>query len=134
MILSDRSIQILRNFSSINPSIQFEQGSSLRTISPNKTIMALAKLDTQIDSTFAIYDLSRFLGILSLLKEPSFELGDKQLRIESGERVLNYTYADVNTIVVPPKRDIKMDNLDVQFTLKQEQFSDIMKALGVLSL
>lgn len=134
MKLSERSIQILRNFSSINPSIQFEAGTNLRTISPNKTIMAVAKLDTTIESTFSIYDLSRFLGIMSLLKEPEFELGDKQLRITSNDKVLNYTYADVNTIVTPPNRDIKLNGVDVEFTLNQEQYVDIMKAIGVLSL
>ena len=66
MKLSQRTIQILRNYSSINPSVKFEAGTILKTVSPNKTMLAKATLSDTIDSDFAIYDLSRFLGTMSL--------------------------------------------------------------------
>lgn len=128
-----RTIQILRNFSAINPSLQFDEGDVLKTISPNKTILAKAKLDDEIESTFAIYDLSRFLGVVSLFNEPQFELEEKLVNIKSQGRKVSYTFADPSTIVLPPNKEIKIGDADVSFNLKNEQFTEVMKALGVMS-
>lgn len=135
MNLSESTIQVLRNFSSINPSIQFREGDVLKTISPTKTIVAKAKLDDHIDSTFAIYNLSRFLGVVSMFDSPTYVLEEKKVTISSagGSRV-QYTFADPSTIVVPPDRELDIGEPDVVFDLAQEKFVEIMKAAGVLSL
>ena len=133
MNLSERSIQVLKNFSTINPSIQFREGNVLKTVSPNKTMMAKANLDSSIERTFAIYDLSRFLGVVSLFEDPEFELQENQLNINSTGRSVSYTYADPTTIVVPPENDLAIGECEVSFSLSQSQYIDIMKALGVMS-
>ena len=43
MKLSDKTISVLKNFSSINQSILFKEGSKLRTISVMKNILAEAE-------------------------------------------------------------------------------------------
>ena len=133
MKLNARSVQVLKNFSSINPSIQFREGNALKTISPNKTIMAKANLEDNIPQDFAIYDLSRFLGVSSLFTDPDFQLEERTVVITSPGRKVNYTFADPNTIVAPPNKDIDIGDADVSFELKQENFAEIMKALGVMS-
>ena len=45
MKLSDRTINLLKNFATINQSILFKQGKSLRTISVMKNILAEANVD-----------------------------------------------------------------------------------------
>lgn len=133
MKLNTRSVQVLKNFSTINPSIQFREGNTLKTISPNKTIMAKANLEDNIPQDFAIYDLSRFLGVSSLFADPEFELEERTVVITSTGRKVNYTFADPNTIVAPPNKDIDIGDADISFDLKQENFTEIMKALGVMS-
>lgn len=133
MKLNQRSIQVLKNFASINPSIQFSEGTNLKTISPNKTMMAKAKLQDVIPSTFAIYDLSRFLGVISLFEDPEFVIEERMVNIASPGRTVSYTFADPSTIIIPPDREIVLEDPDVTFELKQENFAEIMKALGVMS-
>lgn len=133
MKLSNRTVSVLKNFASINPSLQLNEGNVLRTISPNKTILAKATLQDNIDRTFAIYDLSRFLGVVSLFNEPVFELKEQMAVITSQGRKVSYTYADPSTIVVPPSKEIKLGSVDVSFSLTSDQYSEIMKALGVMS-
>jgi hypothetical protein len=133
MKLSNRTVSVLKNFASINPSLQFNEGNVLRTISPNKTILAKATLQDNIDRTFAIYDLSRFLGVVSLFNDPVFELKEQMAVITSQGRKVSYTYADPSTLVVPPSKEIKLGNVDVSFSLTSDQYSEIMKALGVMS-
>lgn len=133
MKLNNRSVQILKNFSTINPSIQFLEGNALKTISPNKTIMAKAILEDQIPQDFAIYDLSRFLGVSSLFDDPEYVLAERNVVITAPGRSVSYTFADPNTIVSAPNKDIDIGDVDVQFELKQEVFAEAMKALGVMS-
>jgi hypothetical protein len=134
MKFDDFTIKVLRNFSSINPSIQFLAGNVLRTISPNKTVMAKATLENNVESTFAIYDLNRFLGVLSLFDNPNIELGESKLTIKQAGKKVDYTYADPSIIILPPRKDIILDETDlIKFQMTEKQFSEIMKALGVLS-
>jgi hypothetical protein len=133
MKLNTRTIQVLKNFASINPSIQFSEGTSLKTISPNKTMMAKAKLEDVIPSTFAIYDLSRFLGVVSLFEDPTYQIEDRMVNIGAPGRTVSYTFADPSTIITPPDREIVLEEPDVVFELKHENFAEIMKALGVMS-
>ena len=54
MKLSDRTINLLRNFSTINQSILFKKGTKLRTISVMKNILAEANVDEDFPHDFAI--------------------------------------------------------------------------------
>jgi hypothetical protein len=96
-------------------------------------MMAKAKLADNFESDFAIYDLSRFLGVVSLFADPEFVLEERLVRIKSEGRSVSYTFADPSTIVVPPNKDITIDEYDVEFDLTSEVFSEIMKAIGVMS-
>lgn len=134
MNLCNETLDILKNFSAINPSIQFNQGSELKTISPTKTVLAKARLKDSIDSTFAIYDLSRFLGVVSLFEEPKYTINENTLTIESKGRKVDYTFCDPSTIMIPPDKDVNVVDPDVVFQMGKEHFSEVMKALGVMSL
>ena len=54
MKLSDRTINLLKNYASINQSILFKQGSSLRTISVMKNILAEANIDEDFPQEFGV--------------------------------------------------------------------------------
>ena len=66
MKLSDSTLSLLKNFSSINQSILFKEGSKLRTISVMKNILAEATVSEEFARDFGIYDLNQFLNGLSL--------------------------------------------------------------------
>ena len=66
MNLSEYTINVLKNYSQINPSVGFKPGNVIKTISPQKTVMTKATVDETFPSEGAIYDLNRFLGVLSL--------------------------------------------------------------------
>ena len=70
MKLSDKTISVLKNFSSINQSILFKEGNKLRTISVMKNILAEATVSEDFSKDFGIYDLNQFLNGLSLHSSP----------------------------------------------------------------
>lgn len=133
MKLDQRTLQVLKNFSSINPSILFRTGNTLKTITPTKTILAKATLEQEFPSSFAIYDLSKFLSVLSLFDDSDLEIGEKSVVIRSGRKKVNYVFADPNTIVAPKDdKEIRFPDADVSFELTNEVLADVTKALGVL--
>ena len=70
MKFSNETLTVLKSFTAINKSILMKEGSVLKTITPEKTLIAIANIPDVIPSDACVYDLSRFLSILSL--EPFF--------------------------------------------------------------
>lgn len=133
MKLEARTMQILKNFSTINPGILFKPGSALNTMTPNKTVFANAIIKESIPSQFAIFDLSKFLGILSLFEQPELKVEDKQMVISGGQQAVRYTFASPDAIAYPTK-NITMPDAEIQFKLTSDDLNKIQKALGVMQL
>lgn len=134
MKIATNTINVLKNFAKINPSIVIQEGNVLKTISPSKTIMAKAKVDTDFTKRFAIYNLDRFISTASLFNDPEFNFNDRSVEISSENRKTNYVYADESNITKAPDREIALPSVDVSFTLAHETLKDIEKACGVLGL
>ena len=134
MKLSENTINILKNYAVINPSLLVKPGNVLSTVSPVKSIFAKATVEENFPLQFAIYELSKFLGVVSLFNEPELDFGEKQMTIISGSQSLNYTYADPSMIVTPPEKDINFPEPDIEFNITQEELQKVVRATGVLQL
>lgn len=134
MKFSDETLSVLKNFSQINPSILFKPGQTIRTISPQKTVMASADVSESFDQKAGVYDVSRFLATLSLFDSPEVEFGENQFNIQGGKSNLKYTYTAENMIVTPPDRDIQLPEPDATFNLSWKDIDKVIKAAGVLQL
>lgn len=132
MKFNARTIQILRNFSTINESLIFKAGMQLKTISQTKTIMARAKIDTEIEKTFAIFDLPQFLSAVSMFEDPELDAEGSVLTISRGTEKLNYTLSEPSLILAAPEKELVLDNPEVEFTLKNEILTRTLKALGII--
>tara|TARA_Y100001949_G_scaffold162184_1_gene155085 strand:+ start:593 stop:1267 length:675 start_codon:yes stop_codon:yes gene_type:complete len=133
MKLSSDTLSVLQNFAIINNGIQVKAGSHLKTISPNKTLLALATVSETFEEPFCIYDLSQFLGTLSLFDSPELEFGENAVEISEGATHLKYVYADPNTIVTVPDKRLECDG-DVEFDLPQKDLDRLQKAANILGL
>ena len=61
MKLTENTVNVLKNFSTINPNLLVKEGSTITTMSAMKNILAKADVDEQFNQQFAIYDLNEFL-------------------------------------------------------------------------
>jgi len=88
MQLTAETLAILKNYATINQNIQFKEGQTLSTISPQKNILTSAEISEDIPSTFAIYDLNKLLGALSLFeKSPELNVGENKLNIVDSKKI-----------------------------------------------
>jgi len=135
MKLSDKTISVLKNFSSINQSILFKEGNKLRTISVMKNILAEATISEEFAKDFGVYDLNQFLNGLSLHQKPELDFGnDGYVVIREGKMRSKYFFADPNVIVTPPDKEITLPSEDVCFEVSTEQLDKLLKAAGVYQL
>jgi hypothetical protein len=135
MKISDNTINILKNFSSINGSILVRPGNVLKTVGTQRSIYATATVEENFPQQFAIYELPKFLGVLSLFQDHDIDFGEHQLTIASGNQVVNYTYADVSSILAPPEdKKIVVDPADVEFSINHHDFHKVLKAAAVLQV
>ena len=135
MKLSKSTLDILRNFSSINASIRFKKGQEISTISIQKNILGRVVVKEDFPQDFAIYDLGEFLSGLSLFDDPEFDFSrDGCVKISDGRNTSRYFFADPSTIVQPPEKRVELPTKDVCFTLSASDISNIIKAAGVYSV
>jgi len=132
MKFSERTLTILKSFATINKSIQMKEGNVLKTITPERTLIASATIPDQIPSEACIYDMSRFLSILSLYTDPDVEFHDKYFIISEGKRRTKYLFADVSMIHAAPEKDVKIPSQDVVVDVSWDDMQSVLKAAGVL--
>ena len=132
MKLSKHTLNMLKNFSDINMSIEIKQGNILRTVSVQKNILAQAELEDEFPQDFAIYELNRFLGAVSLFDDPEFRFNGSSANIGTNTHSVDYVYCDPSMIVTPPENNITFPDPEVKFVLSQDALSQVMKASNVL--
>ena len=135
MKLSDKTLTILKNFAGINNSILVKQGTSLRTISVAKNILAEAEIGEEFPREFGIYDLNQFLNGLGLHQDPDLDFKEESyLTIREGKRRVRYFFADPNVIISPPEKEITLPSEDVRFQLDSTSLEKLLKAAAVYQL
>ena len=135
MKLSDKTLSVLKNFSTINQSILFKQGNKLRTISVMKNILAEATITEELPKDFGIYDLNQFLNGLALHQSPELDFAnDGHVVIKEGRMRSKYFFADPNVIITPPEKAIDLPSEDVSFELRTEQLDKLLKAAAIYQL
>ena len=135
MKLSDSTLSLLKNFSTINQSILFKQGTRLRTISVMKNILAEATITEEFPRDFGIYDLNQYLNGLGLYNNPELDFeADNYVVIKEGRSRSKYFFADPSVIITPPEKSIDLPSEDVTFDLSTDQLDKLLKAAAIYQL
>ena len=136
VILSKKTLDVLKNFSTINSSIVFRKGSTVRTISNAENILAKFTGEEVFPNDFAIYDLSQFLSGISLFSDPQLEFDNESfVNIRGGRQSARYYFSDPEiTLKSAPEKNVKFPGADLQFNLTGEDLIALQKASAVYSL
>jgi hypothetical protein len=137
MKIDDKTVSILKNFSSINPSILIEEGNVITTVTPTKTVLAKATVPTTFDKRFAIYNLSQFLGLFSLIQDPEFEFNDTHAKVydsKTKNTSYKFVYADESNIKVPPKKLLSLPSVNASIDLSETSFREVIRASSMFGL
>jgi hypothetical protein len=133
MNISNETLDVLRNFSSINSGLTVKEGNELKTVSAMKNIFAKAIVSENFDKEHSIYDLSEYLGAVSLFDTPTFEFNAEKVIVAENDNSVTYYYADPQ-MVISPQKDINMPEPEISFDLDEGVLDSLHKASSVLSL
>ena len=133
MKLSSQTINVLKNFSTINQNLVIKEGSDIATMSAMKNIVAKAKVEESFTKEFAIYDLNEFLSALSLFGTPDLDFQNDFVVIteEGSSKSLKYWYSDPS-VVTTPNKDITMPSNEVKFDFSSDTLAEITRAASVI--
>ncbi len=136
-VITKPTIEVLKNFCSINKSIVIKPGNQIATLSINKNILAIADVEEQFESQISIYDLGVFLGGLSLFDQPKIDTTESNYVTVSDQRGKSKTrffYADPDIITQPPEKEISIPSVDVKFRLEAGVLQQLQRAAMVYQL
>jgi len=134
MKISNKTLDVLKNFSEINQSILIKKGKKLKTVSALKNILAHADVEENFPQDFAIYQLNEFIGVLSTMSNPDLTFHDKYVMLsQENGACTKYFYAEPS-VVISPEKDINMPSEDINFTLLEKQYNDLLKMSSILQL
>jgi len=132
--LSKNTLSILKNFASMNSNILVKPGNTIRTITPSKNGMAEATVTETFDVEFGIWDLNKFLGVISLFSTPTLEFDDKFVTISGANgSSVKYFYSEPRLLTTPTKQ-VNMPSTVASISLSEKTFSELQKASSVLQL
>lgn len=137
MQLSEETINVLKNFASINPSIRFQEGNVIKTCSIALNVMAVSVVEDSFPKECCIYDLNQFLGLLSLFDKADIDFKDDLMIVsEVGEArghnsKSRYVYTDEQNIVFPPDKELDVTN-PIEFEISEEDYSKIVSGVSLL--
>ena len=136
VILSKKTLDVLKNFSTINSSIVFRKGSTVRTISNAENILAKFTGEEVFPTDFAIYDLSQFLSGISLFNDPQLEFTSNDfVSIRGGRTSAKYYFSDPEiTLKSAPEKNVQFPGADLQFNLSADDLIALQKASAVYGL
>ena len=138
MNISENTMQILKNYSSINPNFIARKGNTITTISEAKNILSSCSVEEEFEQDLGIYDLNEFLNVLSLVDQPKLQMEEKWVTIsdQTGRSKIKYFFTDPEMLTSPTEKMIQnassMDSFDVSFTLDNDTLNRIKRAASAL--
>ena len=136
-VISQPTLEVLKNFCAINKSIVIKPGNTISTLSINKNILAIAEVEEQFDSQISIYDLGVFIGGLNTLDGPKIDTTNSNyvtVSDSSGIYKSRFFYADPDIITQPPEREITLPSEDVKFRLRSIDLDKLQRVASIYSL
>jgi len=137
MKISSNTMNVLKNFSTINENVFVKPGNVIETISKQKNILARAEVAESFPVEFGIHDLNNFLSVLTLSKDSSpevdFEGNNIIINGRAGRSNTKYRMASKEVLVIPPDKKINMDNSEICLTISEEDLDWFQKAASALN-
>ncbi len=133
MKLSKETLSLLKNFAEINSNILIKPGNFINTMSVGRNIYAESSIQEDFETEIGIFDLNKFLGVISMFNDPELEFNDTYVDISNGKSTVRYYYTEPSILTVPPKK-LKLPNTQITFDLNENDLNEILKVSRILQV
>lgn len=132
--ISPRTIEILKNFSTISGNILFEKDEEyLKIMSPLKNLFGHAKIEERFPQEFSILELKNFLEALTMFETPilTFEGDYVIISSQSGLTDFKYYQSAKKFLQVNEKPYRELPSAET-FSLTEQVLASVIKATGII--
>lgn len=135
MKISETTLMVLKNFNSICSNLAIQPGNVLKTVNTDRSFLAVAKVEDDFTDTFGIYDLGKFLSVISLFDSPILDFKGTHVNIleTGGRKSVRFLSTDIDMLNVP-KKDLNLPDTVLTFTMSAKLMTDILKASNIIQL
>ena len=130
--LSETTRQALKSLSALNPSLWFKKGNVLHTMNAGNNLLCNVEIEETFEVEFGIYELPRFLGVLTSFDDPNITLNDSHMVIAQGQKRVKYKYTDQKVMKIPP--GVSFPGTDVAFDLSTDVLNQALKMASILQM
>jgi len=139
MKISNETIEILKNFTTINQTFLFRPGNVIRTMHPGKHSFADAIVKEDFPIECAIYEMPKLISVLSIFESPTIDFHESYVDISSEKDArfsVRYFYAAMNIVkeIIPPNKSLKFDKEFETFDIAEIDMQRITKAAAFMQL
>jgi hypothetical protein len=138
MKLSPETIDILKNFSTINNSIVISPGNVIKTINPERNVYARSTVAETFPRDIPIYELRQFLNIFTLHKDADVDFSDEQyILVSQGTTKMKFYYADLFSLsknLNIPTQEYPFDDVVLSVSLDSSLLERVRKAANMYIL
>ena len=131
MKLTPKTIETLKNFSTINAGIVLNAGKTQRTWSLDKSILVEAELDEEFPCQFGIYDLEKFLRNITVMDNPELNFTSEHVLLDDNTLKIKFRSCKPELISTPPNKELVLKNPDVSFVLKASILEKVFKLVAM---
>ena len=138
---------ILQNFATINSSIVFKKGNTIKTIANAENVLAEYEGEELWPQDFAIYDLGQFLSAVATMSSrdsngievpPVLEFQNQDyviIRNQNGSGFIRYYYSDPEiTLKVAPEKTVNFPGSNIEFDLNLDMLNSMLNCSSNLGL
>lgn len=129
MKLSQDTVKVLKNFSTINSNLVIEPGNEIKTRNETKSIGARFRCPETFEKEISLFSLNEFISIHGIFKDPEIELQDKYLTISDQYGRQKITYANKSALTYAEKIPGQLE-YNYEFELDAELLSRLKQAIA----
>lgn len=132
--LSQETQNLLKVASSINNSIRIDAGNRIRTIAETGAIILDAEVPETFPETFSIYELNKFLSVVSLESLKDGDLifdGKNYVDVKKGKVSIKYKFTD-SKFTTHPGKEINLPNEQLSVDLTADELKNMQKIASIL--
>ncbi len=134
--LDDVTVDLLKNFASINPQVMFRAGTLQRACNGMRNFIADVEFPQPFPTECAVYELNQLLGILDTCRTdsgwPVLEFGTNSMVVVHDHGRVTLPYAHPGVVASPPTQTYHMAKPIASFTLTNTLWTKIKRTAAVL--
>lgn len=132
MKLSKETLEVIKNFATINTNFVITPGNKISSCTTLNNLLAEAVVQEDFPMEFGIYNLTEFLGVVSLFSDPDFMFKEHCVEISQGKNKIIYYKSEPSLLHRPPGK-LNFPGSDVEFDITKDQVLSIIKASAALT-